>query len=385
MDGIDLSYQSPNTEQNLPRLVAQLYAKVEEQAQQLQQQGRQIQHLEDRLVASEYKASKLQRDTDWFGDLKRELLNAVIEQVADRQLGLPPATATPSSESTRPTRPVTVTPPQPVEPPSRPPATLTQSDFETLHERVLLLETYLRQLQRDVAERLQGVSFLTEQRQTDSYRLAELQAELPTLERRVEESLTAKIDTLERRLPQFALYQMELEQLRQEWKQHQANTQTQIAQRERQMKAWVEQTQAHEHLMGKYDTLFERYTEQYQANKRLIETLQNIQEELQREKHQAQELQRLYQERQQAMFDKWKNDYEQKWLNQSSQWKPNLTEIERNIETIKKQVQDILKFNKAVEEQLDMILQILEEDMYNRTTVAESWQHRFETIAQARD
>lgn len=384
MSEIDPSYQN----KELPQIITQLQERIESQERQLSEQRQQIQHLEDRLVASEYKSTKPQWDDQWFNDLKRELVTYVVQQASSRQIGLPPA----SSQS--PVSHVSIaqaqTQAQKLDTLSQKVAKLqqyeqqaerTRAELERVTTDMSSLEDLVQQLYQQFSDRVQGVSFLAEQRQVDTRLLAEIQAELPTVEKKIESSLAAKIDIIERRLPQFGQYQVEIERLRQEWVHERETLNAQVAHRERQMKIWVEQTQSHEHLMGKYDNLFERYTEQYQANKRLVESLQDVQEQLLREKHQARELQRLNEERQQAIFEKWKNDYEQRWQQQSSVWKPTFTELERNIDILQKQAQDTLKFKKAVERQLEIVLQILEEDMYNRTTVAETWQRRFEEIA----
>jgi chromosome segregation ATPase len=349
----------------------------EHQAEQLQEQARQIQHLEDRLVAWEYKVNKFSQSDERINQLKKELLEFITDR---RQPGaIDSVLATQVENQTK----ILSTLTRDIEKTERygEQIAMARTDFERLNKDVNLLETQLNKLQRQINDQSLSASYLEEQRRADARRLTELQGELPNLQKKVEANLLAKIYTIEQQIPQFAQYQMALEKTKEEARQHQEKINFQVAQQERQLKSWIEQSENYEQRMHRYIAELEKYAEQYQESRRALEAIHDFQERLQREQHQTSELQRLTEERQQAMFEKWKTDYEQRWQQQDSLWKPSVSEVQRILQGVQKQLDEIHKFSRATEEQLDVTLKIIEEDVYNRAMVAQNWQHRFEEIA----
>lgn len=382
MSQSDLSYQTNQPKPNSDDIIAQLQQRIESQEYQLKEQARLIQTLEDRVVSAEFKASKAMLSNEQLSQLKKELLDFIADQLEHHR----PASTTPDAKVTTQlesyrqtlndlTRQLEKT--QRYEEQIK----LARTDFERLHKDVSWFKGELETLNQQVREKNQRLTFFEEQRRIDFQRLTELQSELPNLQKKIEANLFARIHVLEHQIPQFGEYELALEKMRQEMLRYRQNLEYQVTQRERQFKNWQEHTENYEQQMRKYVAELDKYADQYQANKRILETLQDLQEQLQRERHQTSELQRLTEERQQAAFEKWKTEYEQRWRQQGSVWKPAITDLERTIQSLQKQLTDIQKFNQAIEDQLDLVLKIIEEDIYHRTTVAESWQRRFEEMA----
>jgi hypothetical protein len=133
--------------------------------------------------------------------------------------------------------------------------------------------------------------------------------------------------------------------------------------------------------MDEYKGLMEKYAEHYQLNRRALEALQDFQERLQREQHKAAELQRLAEDRQQVEMEKWRAEYEQRWKKQSMEWKPTFADLQKNMDALQKRVEEMVKLSQTVQNQMDLVLQIIEEDIQNRTLSARDWQQRFEELA----
>ncbi|MDM8528965.1 hypothetical protein QUF58_12260 [Anaerolineales bacterium HSG24] len=360
-------------------IIAELQTKIEQQDEQLNAQAYRIQHLEDRLMAWEYKINKYTQSDEQISQLKKELM-VYITSIS----GQPQTTSSSvvSAQLEHQTKTLTTLTRQ-VEKTQRysEQMNLVKTDFDHMTTQIGMLQNQLKLLQRRFEETIQHNKYLEDQRRLDARRLTEVQGELPSLQRKVETTLLAKIHALEQQMPQFTQYQLALEKIKEEARHHQGQLDYQFAQRERQIKSWVEQSEEYEQRIHRYATDLDKYAEQYRESRRIIESLHDFQERLQRDQHQTSELQRLMEERQQSLFDKWRTDYEKRWQQQDLQWKPSVSEVQRTLQLMQKQLDDVHKFNRTIEEQLEIVLKIIEEDVYHRSTVAQTWQQRFEAIA----
>jgi hypothetical protein len=151
------------------------------------------------------------------------------------------------------------------------------------------------------------------------------------------------------------------------------------------MKKWADLAEGQESRIEEYKELMEKYAEHYQLNKRALASLQDFQERLQREQHQTQELQRLTEERLWAAVQKWQVEYDQRWKKQSIEWQPKITDLLKTNEKLQQHIEQVQKFNKDFEQQLDMIFQIIEADVQARALAASDWQRRFEELASEQD
>jgi hypothetical protein len=80
-------------------------------------------------------------------------------------------------------------------------------------------------------------------------------------------------------------------------------------------------------------------------------------------------------------MEKWRAEYEQRWKKQSMEWKPNFADLQKNMDALQKRVDEMVKLSQTVKNQMELILQIIEEDIQNRTLTAQDWQQRFEELA----
>ncbi len=363
------------------QIIAKLQQRSEAQAYELQEQARRIQQLEERLAESQLKQASTPPLDDQILSLKSEILQIVEEQYTRRQqnfrdvnnamLAQLDGFAKTLYELRRDLERVQRYDEQ---------ISLARAEVDRLNKDVSAFETHLEKLGKQLEERTRAATYLEDQRRADATRLAELQAEMPNLHKKIDSSLT-KVQLVEQQIPQFAQYQAALDEIREDIRRHREHMDFQMAQRERLIKNWSDAAESIERRMDEHKGLMEKYAEHYQLNRRALESLQDFQERLQREQHKAAELQRLAEDRQQAEMEKWRAEYEQRWKKQSMEWKPTFADVQKNMDTLQKQVEDMVKLSHTVKNQMDLILQIIEEDVQNRTFAARDWQQRFEELA----
>lgn len=364
-----------------PQIIAQLQQRAEAQAYELQQQARRIEILEAQLSESQAKQAATPHLNDQLLTLKSEILQIVEEQYSRRQqnfrdvnnamLAQLDGFARSLYEMRRDLDRIQR---------YDEPITLVRTEVDRLNKEVSTFETRLNTLSKQLEERTRAATYLEDQRRADATRLAELQAEMPNLHKKIDTSLT-KVQLVEQQIPQFAQYQAALDEVREDIRRHREHMDYQMAQRERLIKNWSDTAEAIERRMEEHKGLMEKYAEHYQLNKRALEALQDFQERLQREQHKAAELQRLAEDRQQAEMEKWRAEYEQRWKKQSMEWKPTFTDLQKNMDLLQKRVDEMVKLNQTVQKQMELVLQIIEEDIQNRTFAARDWQQRFEELA----
>jgi chromosome segregation ATPase len=261
---------------------------------------------------------------------------------------------------------------------------LARTEIERLHKTVNTLQAALDKLTKQLDERTRSGRYQEEQRVADARRLAELQAELPSLQKKLEAG-QSKIQLFEQQIPQFGKYEAALEEIREEIRHHREYMDFQTAQRERQIKSWAEQAGMQEHRIDQFESLMEKYAEHHQLNKRALASLQEFQERLQREQHQTEELQRLAEERQRVELEKLQGEYGQRWQKQGMEWKTQIADLQKGMDDLKKRTDEMSKFSQMAERQMNLILQIIEEDIQARAISAQEWQQHFEKLAEGEE
>ena len=379
IDDLEEKYQASQEK------VAKLQQRAEAQEYELQEQNRRIEDLETELAGTHTQLAQVTQIEEQFNRLKGELVQLVERQYSQPQESRidPGGTLTAQLDTHAKTlnnllREVDKTHRYEEQ------ITLARTEVERLNKAVSTFQAQLDTLKKQLDERLQSINYFDDQRRADARHLAELQAELPDLHKNVEANLS-KIKLVEQQIPQFGKYEVALEELRNEIRRAREHTDFQIAERERQMKKWIDLAESQESRIEEYKGLMEKYAEHYQLNKRALASLQDFQERLQREQHQAQELQRLTEDRLRAAVEKWQIEYDQRWKKQSIEWQPKIMDIQKTAELLEKQINQFTKSNHTIEQQLEMIFQIIEEDIQARALAAADWQARFEQLANGQD
>ncbi|MBN1219308.1 MAG: hypothetical protein JXM69_10300 [Anaerolineae bacterium] len=364
--------------------IAELQQRAETQAYQLQEQTQRIQGLESELAEARLVLNRVPQFEERLDHLKRELLQVIEERYGRRQPGVPDAPSTTAqfdsytktlNEMRRELDKIRRHDEQ---------ISLARTELERMNKTASVFQADLDKLGKQVDERVRAARYMEEQRTADARRVAELQADMPALQKRLEAN-QSKIQTMEQQTLQFGQYEIALEEVREEIRRHREHMDFQAAQRERQMKTWNDLAETLQRRMDEYEGLMEKYAEHYQLNRRALSSLQDFQERLQREQHQTEELQRLAEERQRAEMEKLQAGYGQRWQKQTMEWKGQAETLQNDIAILKKQTDEITKFNQTIERQMTLILQIIEEDVQARAIAAQEWQQHFEKLAEIQD
>jgi len=362
--------------------IAELQQRAETQAYELQEQAQRIQKLEEELAGARLTLNRIPQFDERLDHLKSELLQVIEERYGRRQPGgvvSPQAVNTQLETHTKTLNELR----RELDKTRRydEQISLARTEVARLNKAFNAFQEDLDRLGKQLDERTRSARYMEEQRSSDARRVAELQAELPTIHKKLDAGLS-KMQTIERQIPQFDQYEIALEEVREEIRRHREHMDFQTAQRERQMKTWNDLAETLQRRMDGYEGLMEKYAEHYQLNKRALASLQDFQERLQREQHQTEELQRLAEERQQTEMEKLQADYGQRWQKQSMEWKTQSETLQKDIEVLQQRAAEINKFNQVVEKQLSLILQIIEEDIQARTIAAHEWQENFEKLVE---
>ena len=256
-----------------------------------------------------------------------------------------------------------------------------RADMQRLSETVARLQQQIMDANKSQDERVRSISYLEEQRHQDNKRIAQLQAQIPELFKKNELQLS-RIQQLEQLPARVGELKSSVDEVRQQQKQELERAQFQDAQRERQMKSWLEEAELQRQRMTEYEQRMERYAEQYQRIKKAMEDLQEFEEQIQRQQHETAELQRLAENRQRSQLEEWQTQEEQRWKKHTMEWDHQWSEYDKALAQLTERATALEKRVKANEKQLQSLLQMAEEDAQMRTIAAQDWQARFEEMVE---
>ncbi len=238
------------------------------------------------------------------------------------------------------------------------------------------LDTFINRL----GEQIHRITYLEEQRRTDGQRVNALQVQLNESFRPIPTQL-AKIELLEKQLPQFGKFQSALEEVRDNVRLEVEKVQYQQAEVDRKVKTWHDISDLLERRIADYESRLERYAEQYQHITKAVETLHTFQERIQHEQHEFSELQRLNFDRLRSDTEAWQKATEEALQKQYVNVDREVEVMQREIAKLEPQIQDVAVKIPPVQSQVDLLLKILEEDILTRSVTAREWQTRFEQLA----
>lgn len=256
-----------------------------------------------------------------------------------------------------------------------------RADAQRLTEAVARLQQQILDGSKAHDERLRTIPYLEEQRQQDNRRIAQLQVQTSELAKKIELQLS-RIQQLEQFPPRLGELRSSIEELRQMQGKEAEKVQFQDAQRERQMKSFLQEAELHRQRVEEYGQQIDRYAEQYHRIKKALEDLQEFKEQIQRQQHEAAELQRLAENRQKSQWEEWQTQEEQRWKKNTMEWEHQWSEYDKALAGLTERVGLLEKRIPDYEKQLHVLLQIVEEDVQMRAMAARDWQMRFEEIAE---
>ncbi len=256
-----------------------------------------------------------------------------------------------------------------------------RADTQRLMEAVARLQQQVLDAGKIQDERVRSIAYLEEQRHRDTKRVAQLQAQTSDLFKKIELQVS-RIQQLEQIPPRIGELRSSIEDVRQKQNKELERAQFQDAQRERQMKSWLQEVELHRQRLEEYAQQMERYAEQHHRIKKAMEDLQEFKEQIQRQQHETAELQRLAENRQRSQLEEWQTQEERRWKKHTMEWDHQWGEYDKALIDLSERIGTLEKRTQENEKRLQLLLQMAEEDVQMRAIAVRDWQTRFEEMVE---
>jgi hypothetical protein len=179
-----------------------------------------------------------------------------------------------------------------------------QAEDQRLNTAIQQMEADIKDLGTRSDDRVQAVTYLEEQRRSDNRRIAELEQETTELRKRAE-AQAAKLLLIEETVGKHkAHFDRSLEQLK-EFQKVIDEVRASEFRRDQAAKKYVDQAQEVKQEMEGWRAQTQRFTEQFQLNKRALEKLEGFQSRLEKRQNEVAEMQRLAEDRAKRQWEEW--------------------------------------------------------------------------------
>jgi chromosome segregation ATPase len=252
-----------------------------------------------------------------------------------------------------------------------------RADIQRLGESIARLQQQILDTNKGQDERARGIVYLEEQRHQDNKRIAQLQAQTADLFKKIEMQVS-RIQRLEQFPPRIGELRSGIDEMRQQQSKELERIQFQDAQRERQVKNWLQEAEVHRQRMEEFGQQMERYAEQHHRIKKATEELQEFEEQIQRQQHETAELQRLGENRQRTQLEEWQVQEERRWKKHTMEWDHQWSEYDKALAELPEKINGLEKQTQDNATRLQLLLRMAEEDAQMRAMAARDWQTRFE-------
>jgi chromosome segregation ATPase len=192
------------------------------------------------------------------------------------------------------------------------------------------------------------------------------------------EMQVSRIQRLEQFPPRIGELRSGIDEMRQQQSKELERIQFQDAQRERQVKNWLQEAEVHRQRMEEFGQQMERYAEQHHRIKKATEELQEFEEQIQRQQHETAELQRLGENRQRTQLEEWQVQEERRWKKHTMEWDHQWSEYDKALAELPERINGLEKQTQDNATRLQLLLRVAEEDAQMRAMAARDWQTRFE-------
>ena len=218
-------------------------------------------------------------------------------------------------------------------------------NMQTEGDRLTNALRILNQEMDDLTKKLEGpdrrLTFLEEQRRTDTRRLAEIETELPEYKKTVD-GIQPKLGLLEdlsvrneRRIQNFNNVDRERREQIQQFIDQQ---QLLVQQRDQQLAELTKRFGVHDEELQRNIERFEVWAQAYREMKRIIDDFNRIGDRLERRINEASEMQRLSEERFREEWNDWRDEDQKRWkqltLSNDEVWRNHDREFENFIQRV---------------------------------------------------
>ena len=184
-----------------------------------------------------------------------------------------------------------------------------------LSELIMGVRNQVGGLAKEVEERTRQIPFLSEQRTSDTKRIAQLQQETVELFKR-SEALAGRLpvleETLRKGLAESEKYPAIIDNLRDQMTAFMEKVRGTLVDREQVITRWQEQIDEQKGMVTQAYERMQSYAQQIEISRRAVNEMQDFKDMLMREQSQVQELQRLAEERIRREMDEFREDFEKK-------------------------------------------------------------------------
>ncbi|MFQ5611280.1 MAG: hypothetical protein ACE5H9_04015 [Anaerolineae bacterium] len=363
------------------RELAQLRQTVDSQRAEIEEYHQRVQTLESELARVQAQMQRLDRTEDMMQRFKNEVMAMLEDQDSRRRQAFKDADRARQMELDSHAKALNEIR-RDVERNRRfdEDLALARTEVERLGALVVSMQQRLDHLAKQNDERVRAVGYLENQRNNDAKKIAQLQAEVADLFKRINLS-ASKLEMVEKQMPEFAKFKQAVDGIDENTRRSLENYQYQAAQFERQVRNWTEQADGYQRRMDDYEARMDRYAEHYQLNRKALESLQEFQERLQRDQHEAMELQRLAEERARHRLEEWQNAEEQRRHREALEWEHRFKTLHKGVEKTRARVAIIEEIVQSLQPQINLLIQLAEEDAQSRLMAAREWLHHLESLA----
>jgi chromosome segregation ATPase len=256
-----------------------------------------------------------------------------------------------------------------------------RADTQRLTEGIARLQQQVLDVTKNQDERVRNITYLEEQRHQDNKRIAQLQVQTTELSKKIELQVS-RIQLVEQFPPRLGELRTGIEEIRQQQSKEVERVQLQDAQRERQIKSWLQEADLYRQRMEEYAQQIERYAEQYHRIKKAMDEVQEFKEDLQRQQHEMAELQRLAENRQRSQLEEWQTQEERRWKKETLEWEQHWNDYDKGLSELAQRIAILEKRSQDYERRIQLLLEMAEEDVHMRTIAARDWQVRFEEMVE---
>lgn len=296
--------------------IARLQQRIEGQSADVIEQARRIQELEGRLAATQAQLVKfnqidsaiantrteltglVERDADIRTNMQRELERSRLadrevlsREIAEVRRELPRLGRLEEAIDVRSTEDI------------------------RLSELIMAVRNQIGGLAKEIEERTRQIPFLSEQRMSDTKRIAQLQQETVELFKRTE-AVAGRIpvldETIRKGLAETEKLPTQIDQLREQQLQFMERVRGTLVDREQVLTRWQETIDEHKSTVAQAYERVQTFGQQIEVSRRAITEMQDFKDMILREQSQVQELQRLAEERIRREMDEFREDYEKK-------------------------------------------------------------------------
>jgi len=189
------------------------------------------------------------------------------------------------------------------------------SEDERLSELIMGVRNQIGNLAKEIEERTRQIPFLSEQRTSDTKRIAQLQQETVELFKRIEVAV-GRFGIIEENLRKIGSEQDKLppvvDHLREEQAAFMERVRSAIVDREQVMTRWQEAMDEQKSLVSQTYERIQSFSQQIETSRRSVQEMQEFKDLILREQSQVQELQRLAEERIRREMDEFREEYDKR-------------------------------------------------------------------------